>query len=111
MIRNTIVVNGINKSSGGHVPYLYTTITSASFTMVGGTEVFTVAVADPTQVWSTDKNIPWVTVIGTLVGTDPNVAIVCDESPYIITRSGIVTISSQYCANILITITQQGTPL
>lgn len=110
MIRNTIVVNSLNKVSGGYVPTLYVNITTAQFLYEGGTEEYTVEVADPTQIWVLDKEYDWVTLVGTGVGTDVYAAIVCEENPYVADRTQTVRITSQYCANAEITVTQYARP-
>lgn len=117
MIRNALMVNALNKVSG-YVPSLTTDETILYFGYNGGTDSFTIIVADEGQSWTLEQQYTWYTVSASSGDGDTVITVTCNErapNPHAeLTiqedRSGTITVSSNYCKNKSVTIYQYARP-
>ena len=110
MIRNAIIVHGLNKAHGGYTPSLSVTPLTAHYDEEGGFETITVVVADPTQVWAVVCSQAWFSILGASLEGDDTFRIICDAQPEGAQppRSGTVTVTSNLCADKVITVSQDA---
>lgn len=109
MIRNTIVVHGLNQSGLG-APSLSVFPTSYSCAATESSQGFTLTVATNDQEWSYEISytiwaIPWIEVSDASEEGDDTVTITCLENTGA-ERTGKVTFTSPYCKNVEVNITQ-----
>jgi hypothetical protein len=114
MIRNTVIVHGLNQMHDGYVPSLAVDPLTAHFPVEGGirgTAVqVSVNVADPTQSWGVVCSAAWFNVTGASLAGDDTFDINCDPQPAGAQppRSGTVTVSSTDCADKIINVSQDA---
>lgn len=114
MIRNALMVNALNKVSG-YVPSLTLDETIIYFKYDGGTDTFTIIVADEGQSWTLEQQYTWYTVSASSGDGDTVITVTCNErapNPHADQedRSGTITVSSNYCKNKSVTIYQNARP-
>lgn len=115
------MVNALNKVSG-YVPSLTTDETILYFDYNGGTDSFTIIVADEGQSWTLEQQYTWYTVSASSGDGDTVITVTCNERApnphadqlfhliYVEDRSGTITVSSNYCKNKSVTIYQYARP-
>ena len=109
MIRNTIIVNSLNQAGIGAAS-LSVFPTSFDCAAAGDSQNFTLTVASSSQEWSyeidyTIWGLPWITVSEASEIGDDIVVIMCEENTGA-ERTGTVTFTSDYCKNVVVSITQ-----
>jgi hypothetical protein len=114
MIRNTIMVNALNRADS-YVRTLTLDDIILYFDYTGGTDSFTIIVADDSQDWTLVQDYYWFTVSATSGDGDTVITVTCSArgpNPHADQedRSGTITVSSDYCKNQSVTIYQDARP-
>lgn len=111
MIRNTIIVHGLNQSGLG-APSLSVFPLSFECPSAGDSQNFYVTVATEDQEWSysisyTIWALPWIEVTGASEEGNDTITVTCLENLGA-ERTGKITFTSDYCKNVEVTITQSA---
>jgi len=110
MIRNNLILHGLNRAVGGYVPSLSISPDVLNFNQYPDTQSVDVYVADVSQAWGyeiSSGDEEWITVSGaTGIGDDSVDISVTVFNPTNPPRTGTVTFTSDLCANVVLTVNQ-----